>query len=65
VFFAPLEVDRNIRSVAYKGTSDRIGATDIPQWASCETCNGMIQRASHWAQQGLDHASRYSTWSRF
>ncbi|KIJ16246.1 hypothetical protein PAXINDRAFT_76138, partial [Paxillus involutus ATCC 200175] len=65
IFFAPLEVDRNIDSVAYKDTSDRICFTDILRWVSRETCNDMIQQAFHWAQQAMDHASRYSAWSRF
>ncbi|KAF9235920.1 hypothetical protein BU15DRAFT_89398 [Melanogaster broomeanus] len=65
MFFAPLEVDRNIRSLVSKDTSDHINVTDILQWAIRETCNDIVQRVSHWAQQGMDHASRYSAWSRF
>ncbi|KIK92145.1 hypothetical protein PAXRUDRAFT_147949 [Paxillus rubicundulus Ve08.2h10] len=65
MFFAPLEVDRSIRAVAAKATSDRISVTDILQWAIHETCNDIQQRASHWVQQGMDHTSRYSAWSRF
>jgi hypothetical protein len=65
MFFAPLEVDRNIRSVANKGPLDEIDTTDILQWAIRETCNDIQQRAPHWAQQGMDHQARYNAWSRF
>ncbi|KAH7882696.1 hypothetical protein F5I97DRAFT_1984083 [Phlebopus sp. FC_14] len=65
MFFAPLEVDRSIRSVASKSSSDPIGSMDILQWAIHETCNDIQKRAPDWAQQGMDHASRYHAWSNF
>ena len=42
MFFAPLEVDRNIRSVANKGPLDETDTMDIVQWAIRETCNNII-----------------------
>ena len=65
MFFAPLEVDRRIRSVASKGPSDAIDTTDILQWAIRETCDDIQHRAPHWAQQGIDHTSRYAVWTSF
>ena len=65
MFFAPLEVDRRIRSVASKGPSDAIDTTDILQWVIRETCDDIQQRAPHWAQQGMDHTSRYAIWTNF
>ena len=65
MWFAPLEVDRRIRSVASKGPSDVIGTADILQWAIRETCDDIEQRTSHWAQQGMDHTSRYADWTSF
>ena len=65
MFFAPLEVDRNIRSVANKGPLDVIDTMDILQWAIRETCKDIQQRAPHWAQQGMNHQARYDAWSRF
>ena len=65
MFFAPLEVDRRIRSVASKGPSDVIDTIDILQWAIRETCNDIQQRAPHWVQQGIDHTSRYAAWNNF
>ena len=65
MFFAPLEVDRRIRSVASKSPSDVIDTTDILQWAIRETCNDIQQRTPHWSQQGMDHTSRYAVWTSF
>ena len=38
---------------------------DILQWAMAETCAETERRASLWAQQGVDHAFRYDSWSNF
>ena len=65
MFFAPLEVDRRIRSLASKGPSDVIDTTDILQWAIRETCDDIQQRTPHWAQQGMDHTSRHVVWTSF
>ncbi|KAG9310892.1 hypothetical protein JVU11DRAFT_8750 [Chiua virens] len=65
MFFAPLEVDRRIRYVAGKIPSSTISAMDILHWAIRETCEDIQQRAPHWAQQGMDHASRHDVWSSF
>ena len=65
MFFAPLEVDRRIRAVASKRPSDVIDTMDILQWAIRETCDDIQQRAPHWAQQGMDHTSRYAVWTSF
>jgi hypothetical protein len=65
MFFAPLEVDRRIRYVAGKGPSSVISAMNILQWAIRETCDDIQQRAPHWAQQGMDHTSRYAVWTSF
>ncbi|KAN0080285.1 Protein of unknown function (DUF3638) domain containing protein [Tylopilus felleus] len=65
MFFAPLEIDQRIRSVASKGCQDVIDTMDILQWAIHETCDDIRQRAPHWAQQGMDYTSRYATWTSF
>ncbi|KAF8127615.1 hypothetical protein EV363DRAFT_1513903 [Boletus edulis] len=65
MFFAPLEIDRRIRSVAGKGSSDVIDTMDILQWTIRETCDDIQQRAPHWVQQGMDHTSRYAAWTGF
>ena len=65
MFFAPLEVDRRIRYVGGKNPLSDISAMDILQWAIRETCDDIQQRAPHWAQQGMNHTSRYNVWSSF
>ncbi|KAG6377791.1 hypothetical protein JVT61DRAFT_14564 [Boletus reticuloceps] len=65
MFFAPLEIDRRIRSVADKGPGDVINTIDILHWTIRETCDDVQQRAPHWAQQGTDHQTRYNAWYKF
>ena len=65
VFFAPLEIDQHIRSMATNGSQDNIDTMDILYWAIRETWDEIQQRVSHWAQQGMDHTSRYVAWSGF
>ncbi|KAG9309802.1 hypothetical protein JVU11DRAFT_10178 [Chiua virens] len=64
-FFAPLEVDRRIRSVARKDARSSINTMDILLWTIRETCDDIHQRVPHWAQQGADHTARYAVWTRF
>ncbi|KAF8127616.1 hypothetical protein EV363DRAFT_1452213 [Boletus edulis] len=65
MFFAPLEIDRRIRSVAGKVPLDAIDTMDILQWTIRESCDDIQQRAPHWVQQGMDHTSRYAAWTGF
>ena len=65
MFFAPLEIDRRIRSLANRHTGDDIDTMDILHWAIRETCDDIQQRAPHWVLQGTDHSYRYSAWSGF
>ena len=66
MFFAPPEVDRNIRAVAAKtDPNTRVTTVDILCWAIHETWADIQQRAPYWAQQGMSHKSRHDAWSRF
>ena len=65
MFFAPLDVDRAIRAAASIADGGTIHASDILLWAMHETCAEIQNRAPHWAQQGIDHTSRYNAWSKF
>ena len=47
MFFAPLEIDRRIRSLANGHTGDDIDTMDILHWAIRETCDDIRQRAPH------------------
>ena len=65
MFFAPLDVDRAIRSAASVLDENTVHASDILLWTMDETCTEIQKRAPHWAQQGIDHTSRYEAWSKF
>jgi hypothetical protein len=65
VFFAPIEVDRSIRSAAKKADAGDVDVADILHWAMLETCTDIQMRASHWSQQGSDFEMRRSAWVQF
>jgi hypothetical protein len=66
MFFAPPEVDRNIRRIAAKtDPNTQVTTVDILCWAIRETWTDIRQRAPYWAQQGMRHKSRYDSWSGF
>ena len=65
MFFAPLDVDKNVRTIATKSESDTIHIIDILQWAMAEMCTEIEGHASLWAQQGMDHALHYDLWTNF
>ena len=67
MFFAPLEIDQHIRTVAGKDkdSSGIIDTMDILHWAIRETWENIQRRAPHWVQQGMDHTSRYAAWTTF
>jgi hypothetical protein len=65
MFFAPIEVDRSIRSAAKKADAGDVDVADILHWAMLETCTDIQMRASHWIQQGLDFKMRHSAWVQF
>ena len=67
MFFAPLDVDRHIHSVAGEenDTLDDIDTMDILHWAIRETWVNIQRWAPHWVQQGMDHTSRYAAWTSF
>ncbi|KAF8554924.1 hypothetical protein OG21DRAFT_1484286 [Imleria badia] len=66
MFFAPLEVDRNIRAMTAKtDPNTQVTPVDILCWAIHETWSDIQQRAPYWAQQGMSHISRNDAWSRF
>ena len=66
MFFAPLEVDQNIRVVTGKtDQSTQVTTVDIISWTIHETWTDIRARAPYWAQQGMNHKMRYEAWTRF
>ncbi len=67
MFFAPGEVDRRIRGLIPRGQESENGVRviDILRWAMHETCWDIAHHLPHWAQQGVDHHRRFSTYKRY
>jgi hypothetical protein len=66
IFFAPPEVDQNIRTVARKtDPTTQVTTVDILCWTIHETWTDIQQRTPYWAQQGMSHKSRFDAWSHF
>ncbi|KAG2138280.1 hypothetical protein DEU56DRAFT_886916 [Suillus clintonianus] len=65
IFFAPIEVDRSIRSATQKADIDDVDVADILHWAMLETCLDIQMRAPHWVQQGSEFKTRHSAWTQF
>ncbi|KAN0075565.1 hypothetical protein V8E55_011588, partial [Tylopilus felleus] len=66
IFFAPLVVDQSIRVlVSKKDPTTRINTANVLCWAINETWTDIQQLAPNWAQQGMNHKSRYDALSRF
>jgi hypothetical protein len=68
MFFAPVEVDRRIRGLIPTGQESAEGGIrviDILRWAMHETCEDITRNLPHWAQQGLDHGTRFSAYKQY
>ncbi|KAF8554401.1 hypothetical protein OG21DRAFT_1484696 [Imleria badia] len=65
MFFATPKVDRSIRVACKKDPTTQVTTVDVLCWAINETWTDIQQRAPYWAQQGMNHKSRYDAWSRF
>ena len=64
MFFSPDEVVQSICTLTGKKNQD-IATADILRWAIHETWSDIQQHAPYWAQQGINHQSRYDAWSSF
>ena len=67
MFFAPGEVDRRIRSRIPEGVASdgRVRVLDVLRWAMLETCEDIRHHLPYWAQQGLDHHTRFTAYKRY
>ena len=67
MFFAPGEIDRRIRGLIPGGSDPKNGirVIDILRWAMHETCEDIAHHLPHWAQQGVDHHRRFSTYEQY
>ncbi|KAF8602020.1 hypothetical protein BDV93DRAFT_584535 [Ceratobasidium sp. AG-I] len=58
MFFAPAEVDGQIRKAGRLEPTDLVGTVDVLRWAMLETCHDLIHHIPHWAHQGAQYERR-------
>ncbi|QRV77956.1 kinase-like protein [Ceratobasidium sp. AG-Ba] len=58
MFFAPPEIDSQIRKVGGLASWNAVDALDVLRWAMIETCKDLEHHTSHWVQQGVEHYRR-------
>jgi hypothetical protein len=65
MFFAPPEVDRNIRFHCKLDIDSHISSQNIIQWVMLETIASIDQFVPHWAEQGVGYKKRHTAWSQY
>ncbi|QRV92776.1 kinase-like protein [Ceratobasidium sp. AG-Ba] len=65
MFFAPPEIDYQIREAAKLKPDSSIGALDVIRWTMLETCRDLEHHISYWAQQGVDYTRRLKAEENF
>ncbi|KAF8601975.1 hypothetical protein BDV93DRAFT_607791 [Ceratobasidium sp. AG-I] len=58
MFFAPAEIDSQIRKAGNLTPTGHVDALDILRWAMLNTCHDLEHHISHWAQQGVEYKRR-------
>jgi hypothetical protein len=64
-FFAPVEIDRQIRTAGKLDAETKPQAADVIRWAMLETCADIEHHIPHWAQQGVDFHRRSQAHARY
>jgi hypothetical protein len=65
MFFAPLDVDRRIKSIRTGPEGLHVSAANILKWVMLETIASIEHYIPHWAQQGVNYQNRLKGWNRF
>ncbi|KAJ7160683.1 hypothetical protein C8R43DRAFT_1177102 [Mycena crocata] len=65
MFFAPLEVDRNIRFHSNLPAHHPISSQNIIQWVALQTISSIERSVPHWVKQGVGYKKRHGAWSRY
>jgi len=67
IFFAPGEVDRQIRSVIPGRVTgeESIHVADVLRWAMHETCEDILHHLPYWVHQGVDHHKRFAAYKDY
>jgi hypothetical protein len=64
-YFAPVEIDRQIRTAGKLDMEAKPQAADVIRWTMLETCSDIEHHIPHWAQQGVDFHRRIQTYARY
>jgi hypothetical protein len=65
VFYAPPEIDRDIRRPEGIGSRNAVQVIDILSWAMSNTCTDIKDHIPHWIQQGVYYHKRQAGLSSF
>ncbi|PPQ64858.1 hypothetical protein CVT26_002576 [Gymnopilus dilepis] len=65
VFFAPPEIDRQIREAESIRDSRPVAVPHVLSWVMAQTCIDIEQRVPHWVQQGVDYYQRQNAYTAF
>ncbi|KAG8732082.1 hypothetical protein FRC10_001233 [Ceratobasidium sp. 414] len=65
MFFAPAEIDTQIRKAARLSSEDQIHTSHVLRWAMLGTCKDLEHHISHWAQQGVEYNRRADAQNNF
>jgi hypothetical protein len=65
MFFAPVEIDRQIRTAGNLSTESIPQAADVIRWAMLETCADIEHHIPHWAQQGVSFHRRSQAYATY
>jgi hypothetical protein len=65
MFFAPIEIDRQIRTAGNLSTAFIPQAADVIRWAMLETCADIEHHIPHWAQQGVSFHRRSQAYATY
>ncbi|KAJ7144287.1 hypothetical protein C8R44DRAFT_973870 [Mycena epipterygia] len=65
MFFAPPEVDRDIRFKSKLADDSELSSSHIIQWVMLETISSIDHFVPYWAKQGVSYKERSAAWSRY
>ncbi|KAJ7128318.1 hypothetical protein C8R44DRAFT_850853 [Mycena epipterygia] len=65
MFFAPPEVDRDIRFKSKLADDSQLSSSHIIQWVMLETISSIDHFVPYWAKQGVSYKGRNAAWSRY
>lgn len=65
MFFAPPDVDRDIRFKSKVADDSQLSSLNVIQWVMLETISSIDHFVPYWAKQGVSYKERHAAWSRY